>query len=166
MAERSEVIANELIKIYAEKRPKMDLLGLEIGCLRGDFDFDLLSRLGNVRIISIDPAPDYNTIFTRWNQNIKVAERFQLITGTSDHVLHCMPRQFDFAFIDGDHSYEQTRRDILNCWRVIKQGGLLAGHNYEEFGDSAHPGVSQAVKEIFGKDNYSLGDDITWWKYV
>ncbi|HMS56855.1 MAG TPA: class I SAM-dependent methyltransferase [Fimbriimonadaceae bacterium] len=51
----------------------------------------------------------------------------------------------DFLFIDGDHSYAAVRRDILNFRSKVRQGGILAGHDY---GHSAE--VRRAVDEIFG----------------
>lgn len=39
-------------------------------------------------------------------------------------------RTLDFVYIDGDHSYEGCRRDILAWARKVKVGGILAGHDY------------------------------------
>lgn len=64
----------------------------------------------------------------------------------------------DFVFLDADHSYEGTRDQLLAYIPKIKPGGVLAGHDYE----NGHPGVVQAVKEIFPeavKRNSSF-----WWQ--
>lgn len=53
---------------------------------------------------------------------------------------------FDLVFIDADHSYEAVRDDIA-MWRYrVRDGGLLAGHDYDEW----HGGVVRAVNEAFG----------------
>lgn len=45
------------------------------------------------------------------------------------------------VFIDGNHTYESVRDDIL-AWRPkVKRGGWLAGHDWD------HPPVAQAVRE-------------------
>lgn len=65
---------------------------------------------------------------------------------------------FDVVFIDGDHSYDGCRRDIL-AWRSkVKAGGWLGGHDYD------HPDqgeVKRAVDEIF--PHIVLGENRTWW---
>lgn len=55
-----------------------------------------------------------------------------------------LPGGADMVFIDGDHEYEEVKRDIA-LWRpLVKKGGLLSGHDYK-----AWPGVTKAVDEIF-----------------
>lgn len=52
----------------------------------------------------------------------------------------------DFCFIDADHTYESVSKDI-DAWRSkVKNGGILAGHDYVE-----RPGfgVTRAVNERF-----------------
>jgi len=49
----------------------------------------------------------------------------------------------DFVFIDGDHDYENVKRDILFWKERIAPGGLLSGHDYPGW-----PGVRQAVDEV------------------
>lgn len=50
----------------------------------------------------------------------------------------------DFCFIDASHDYHSVKEDIL-AWRPkVKQGGILAGHDYS----NAHPGVIKAVNEM------------------
>lgn len=57
--------------------------------------------------------------------------------------------KFDIVFIDGDHSYEMVRADIL-CWKsLVRKGGLLTGHDYS----SRYVEVVRAVDELLGKDN-------------
>lgn len=77
----------------------------------------------------------------------------QFLANTKDyrnlHVLKCdhagfVPvKECDMVFIDGDHSYENVKRDILkfNDHKDI----LICGHDFEWW-----PGVTEAVQEIFG----------------
>lgn len=52
----------------------------------------------------------------------------------------------DFVFIDGSHRYPDVLTDIRLYKPLIRQGGVIAGHDYtHEF-----PGVVQAVHESFG----------------
>jgi hypothetical protein len=51
-------------------------------------------------------------------------------------------RRFDAVFIDADHSYQAVRADIL-AWRpLIKPGGVLCGHDYD------NASVRRAVDEL------------------
>lgn len=74
---------------------------------------------------------------------------------------------FDLIFIDGDHTYNSVRRDILEAMPMVRDGGLLCGDDFEmsfapEEADylrglasvdyhegSFHPGVSLAILELF-----------------
>lgn len=51
----------------------------------------------------------------------------------------------DFVFIDASHEYEDVLADIKAWYPKVKQGGLLAGHDY----DDNWPGVKRAVQETF-----------------
>lgn len=39
---------------------------------------------------------------------------------------------FDFVFIDASHKFEFTKADIRLWYQKIKEGGVLAGHDYNE----------------------------------
>lgn len=52
---------------------------------------------------------------------------------------------FDYVYIDSDHRYEQTVRDIAQWWPKVKKGGILAGHDYS---DIEAYGVVAAVDEF------------------
>lgn len=51
----------------------------------------------------------------------------------------------DFIFIDGDHRYEEVKADITKALSWLKEGGLIAGHDYAP----EWAGVKRAVDEIF-----------------
>jgi hypothetical protein len=66
--------------------------------------------------------------------------------------------KFDIVFIDGDHSYEMVKADIL-CWKpLVRKGGLLTGHDYS----GARCGVVRAVNEVLGGDNITLLPGNIW----
>lgn len=50
---------------------------------------------------------------------------------------------FDFVFIDADHSYEGCKGDIEAYRGLVREGGVLAGH------DIHWEGVKRAVDEAF-----------------
>ena len=58
---------------------------------------------------------------------------------------HFEDRSLDLVFIDGDHSYDAVRRDILLFAPKVQSGGVLAGHDYRD-----GEGVRRAVDELIG----------------
>jgi beta-1,4-mannosyl-glycoprotein beta-1,4-N-acetylglucosaminyltransferase len=58
--------------------------------------------------------------------------------------------KFDMIFIDGDHTYEGCKSDILNTVDLLEPDGILCGHDYITW-----PGVKQAVDELVGKVSLS-----------
>jgi glycosyltransferase involved in cell wall biosynthesis len=54
----------------------------------------------------------------------------------------------DFAFIDGDHSYESVTADLAAWWPKIRPGGVLAGHDYRQ-GAPWLVDVTRAVHDFF-----------------
>lgn len=67
-----------------------------------------------------------------------------LVMSSDEARLIFAPDHLDFIYIDGDHSYQQVKKD-LDWWDKLNPGGILAGHDY----DPNHPGVTQAVDERF-----------------
>lgn len=59
-------------------------------------------------------------------------------------------RTFDLIFVDADHSYEAVRADIARWWPRVRDGGIMAFHDYSDLPDCAYPGVKRAVDEAFG----------------
>lgn len=53
----------------------------------------------------------------------------------------------EFVFIDAAHDYDNVLADIKAWLPKVRQGGVLAGHDYPDW-----PGVKKAVDEYFGKD--------------
>lgn len=68
----------------------------------------------------------------------------------------------DMIFVDGDHTYQAVKADILAWLPKLRAGGLLCGHDYTHAADGLieRPGVKQAVDEIFPSVNL-VGS--LWW---
>jgi len=56
-----------------------------------------------------------------------------------------LPFKVDMVFIDGDHRYEIVVKDIKKAYDLLKDGGLICGHDY---GHPVWPGVKKAVDEL------------------
>lgn len=68
-------------------------------------------------------------------------------------------RDADCVFIDGNHTYEGCKNDIIAYLPTVKSGGILCGHDY---GLPAFPGITQAVNELLP----GFTDSDTIWQWV
>lgn len=73
-------------------------------------------------------------------------------------VFKAQGKMFDAVFIDGDHSYAAVRSDILAWLPLVRPGGILAGHDY----NNRH--VRRAVDELLPAVNHAEGH--VWWVTV
>jgi len=155
---------NNMIVHYASKikNPKI----LEIGIFKGEF-FDFIFR--NCNVGSIDGVDifegetcsgdvDGNNVttcnvgncFLELSEKYKDHNNVRLIKSDSSAFLKNVEDNFyDIIYIDGDHSYEGVKKDILQAFHKIKNGGYIMGHDYEMNMNKAHNyynfGVKQAV---------------------
>jgi len=61
----------------------------------------------------------------------------------------------DFVYIDADHSYKSVKEDI-NAWAPkVREGGIVAGHDYY-LTRAGNIGVIAAVNEYVKEHGYSL----------
>jgi len=68
----------------------------------------------------------------------QLREKVIPMVGKSTDILPTLgDRQYDFVFIDGDHSYEGVRYDLEQALRLVKPGGTIALHDYHREQESA-----------------------------
>jgi predicted O-methyltransferase YrrM len=63
----------------------------------------------------------------------------------------------DVVFIDACHEEAEVSRDIETALALLKEGGIICGHDYS----SAWPGVVAAVTKRFG--NVGRAAESIWW---
>jgi len=92
-------------------------------------------------------------------------------SGAAAEALQHRGIQLDFVYIDADHSYEAVRRDLELWWPLVRQGGILAGHDYDKADMRGCGGVIRAVDHFVDANKLVLyttdGDRPTvnesWW---
>ena len=144
-----------LTGIIQEKYPRV-IMGIEIGTLRGDTIAYLLKNIPNLEVYCIDPTP----VLGEWAANINDHNtRVHILELPSDKAARLFDKEsFDFVWVDGDHSYEQVKRDIVNYLPLVRKGGFIGGHDY---GSQAYSGVKQAVDELFN-GTLQVKEDYVW----
>lgn len=60
-----------------------------------------------------------------------------------------LPPQFDLCIVDGDHHGAEALTDMVLCWRVLKQGGILVIDDYERRWLHGKPHVKEAAHAFF-----------------
>lgn len=68
-----------------------------------------------------------------------------------------LPFQVDMVFLDGDHRYATVVKDIEKSVSLVKEGGIISGHDY---GHPLWTGVKKAVDELLGPVKVV---DTIWW---
>lgn len=158
--------------------------GVEIGVGRGKTSLHLLAYCPHLFLICIDPwKPIHKDIEPPQGKTLDYAEswdhegyykrfiartakyvqqnrlKIRRCLSTNTQLLNSIPdATLGFVFIDGDHSYEGCKADILNWSPKIKAGGLLCGHDID------WPGVNSAVKELV--PDYQEAENAVWFKWL
>ncbi len=65
---------------------------------------------------------------------------------------------FDWVYIDTDHSYKTTLEELMESSRVVKNNGLICGHDYTLISSKGilRYGVVPAVNQFCKDQNYEL----------
>ena len=95
----------DLIKYLINKYNYIDYL--EIGC---DQD-QLFSKIDIQNKVGVDPVSGGN------------------LRKTSDEFFKANNKKFDLVFIDGLHTYEQVKKDIINSLDCLKENGVVLVHD-------------------------------------
>jgi predicted O-methyltransferase YrrM len=93
---------------------------------------------------------DLKNLYDIFKSNMKpVEDYYTAIRAKSlDAVNLFADNSLDFVFIDASHEYEDVKNDILAWYPKVRNGGILAGHDYFDNG-CVFPGVYKAVNEVF-----------------
>lgn len=130
----------------------------EVGCLQGRTT-KLLALLCKGTVSACDwfnpnfyeSKPDYKALF-----DVNLAEElasgkvrvYQTCSANAATLLRDSGATFDFIFIDADHDYEHVKADIAVYLPLVKPGGIIGGHDFNDSEPSME--LVRAVTEAFG----------------
>jgi len=138
---------------------------LQIGAGAGTSSLAMLEARGDVVLTTVDIQAADSPYGCLWAERAVVRDaglshRLSQIHGDSKAVgASWGGPKFNMVFVDGDHSYEGAKGDILAWLPHLRSGGILAVHDYNKAnafanvtGKAPHPkvwdGVDLAVNEI------------------
>ena len=140
-----------VLKALAESVARPSAKYLEVGNWLGDSTLTLAevakAHLGTLYCVDwwkgnvgtdLEDIASHEDIFSLFWQRICEAGYEDVVVpirGSSDAAAEILKDQaFDLVFIDGDHRFEQTTKDIRNYAPFIKaDGGILCGHDCEGY---------------------------------
>lgn len=152
--------------------------GVEVGVGYGGHCESLLDYRGIDTLIGIDPYTHrqdcddatnlpqheldrvYHHVLDRM---ARFGRRFKLIRKSSSIAAKGLETgSLDFVYIDGDHRYESVVGDLAVWLDKVREGGILAGHDYD---NPELPGVQQAVDGFFQRLGWPVthAGDCVWW---
>ncbi|HZV71283.1 MAG TPA: class I SAM-dependent methyltransferase [Saprospiraceae bacterium] len=137
----------------------------EIGVYKGDFSEKILSICHPEKFTLIDVwnlKGDHGELFDEVKQRFAKelqTKQVEMIRSFSYDAIHACPDQyFDWVYLDTDHSYEVTRRELEELRPKMKRGGIIAGHDYilGNWNAGFRYGVIEAVREFCVKYNWEM----------
>lgn len=169
--QKRRVSKDEVRRKFLRQMPKGGL-AIEIGVWQGDFSGTILKHLRCDHLCLIDPwkhieddshsnafvgrtgAEKMEDIFqsvqARYGEEIE-AGTVSIIRDFSVPALNTFEDEsIDFAYVDGDHSYEGVCADLEALFPKMKVGGVMAFDDYHRRGWWG-VGVIKAINEFLGK---------------
>ena len=122
---------------------------LEVGSAYG-YSAIVMAKAG-ARVTAVDPhAGELPGSLGIMQGNLQAYQAHDVLTrvGTSQAVLPTCPLAwFGLVFIDGDHTEATVEHDVGWAVKLLKPGGILACHDYDE---GTCPGVKAALDRLMG----------------
>jgi hypothetical protein len=151
---------------------------IEIGVFKGTFA-KFLQTFSPCKLILIDPWVEGEILYSgdQDGNNIKIYKAEELYREVSEYFLeyknvivykdfsynvlnNLEENSVDLIYIDGDHSYEGCKKDLILSYSIVKNGGWICGHDYEMNMQKAEKelffGVKQAVTEFCQEYNQQI----------
>lgn len=124
-----------------------DLVGVEIGVWRGESALGILQNLPIKKLYLVDPYIKYDGYniseisgHPHMEENEAIArevlgdydDKIVWIKKKAHDALVDIPDDVDFVYIDGNHNSVYVRQDIEDYYPKVREGGILAGHDFQK----------------------------------
>lgn len=113
---------------------------LELGMHTGFGSMHMLRAIvgkEGARVVSIDARPAHDREFFTQPE---IAKHFEFIEGWTPQCLEQLAgRQFDFVFVDSDHSVEHTQKELEALKPITHPGTMICFHDCPEWQTPSNP---------------------------
>lgn len=148
-------------------------VGVEVGVASGEYSEILCKYNPNMKFYGVDPYVSYkgyrdyrrqntlNRLESEAHQRLDKYTNYEFIKEFSIGAKELFKdNTIDFVYLDGNHEEPYITDDIKHWFPKIKQGGILAGHDYANTkgrpGSTAHHQVKQAIQRFTIENNIIL----------
>lgn len=140
----------ELVREIMTKYPII----INIGAERGVSTIAMLEERDDATVYSIDIDPCEGEIENAKKAGLDTTRIIRLL-GRSQEIGMRWSFPVDFIWVDGDHSYEGVKGDILSWARHLVPGGIMAFHDCFDGEPPPHnpSGAGKAVRELMSPDD-------------
>jgi len=99
---------------------------------------------------------DMDAIFSRVQQKIGIQDNVNIVRKKSHEAAKVLPeRSLDWVYIDGNHFYEYVKQDLKYYYTIVKEGGYIAGDDYD-WGPNFDFPVRSAIHEFICLKSYNV----------
>ncbi len=128
------------------------LRGIEIGSFAGE-SAEIMAKSGKFdKLFCVDPWESDDC------EQCQAEKRFDEVARRNKCIVKCKGRlrnhfqevgYVDFVYIDAQHNYRSTLKHIHQAFLIIKEGGIIGGHDYT----NSWPEVVKAVHFFFPRES-------------
>jgi hypothetical protein len=147
-------------KKYFAGQPALN--AVEIGVAQGDTSLSMLSELFLGKFWLVDPYAHAGAMvdFDLAKQKVAAFSNVTWLIKPSSEAAKEIAEPLDLVYIDGNHEYEFVKEDIALYYPLVKGGGMIGGHDYQNYWS----GVIAAVNEFAAANNLKLNIcPPDWW---
>jgi len=127
-----------LIERHTEHLCNQPIRILEVGCFEGRSTLWLLDRFEQAKIVCVDSFAggeehegiDFDDVKTAFLQNTAGRNRNLFCCLSVDYFRTYANAKFDFAFVDGSHRANDVLRDLIGCYDLLVDGGIIVADDY------------------------------------
>ena len=134
--------------------------GVEIGRYHGGSTILLADAVGDGLLESVDRSSIHNPAIAKQLVGLGLGSVVSLITGDSRTVPPPLI-PIDFAFIDGDHSYEGVKSDQERWGGIVRPGGMVIHHDMTPSPTPGRNGPQRVFHELMEGDEFEFVDRAT-----
>ena len=140
---------------------------LEIGCFLGSVTCTIKEACNNSNLYCVDIWSDetHNSYMQGYDRKVikkDITSNLETWRSNTNHLTNTYMYQmnsmaaefdtkFDFIFLDGDHTYNNVRAELIKYSKYLKPNGYIAGHDY---------GVAPCTKAI---TEYATNNGLAVW---